>query len=199
MAVRRYQGGRSQVRARLYSMYKWYELSPLRVLGGCVELDTVTVLNPGDTQFEDYLPQLIDIYESAYRDLPLYADQGHAKVHDYLRWLRESDIGGFFVALDNGTPVGFACLHSERRGWHGDPIGELHEVVVKPGCQGHGIGRELIARAIQYADDRGRERVRLWVGDKNERAATIYRRLGFVTLSRHGVWERMELVLTRSQ
>lgn len=164
-----------------------------------MEVDTIVVVNPDQRQFEDLLPQLIRIYESAYRGLPQYSDHGLAQVSDYLRWLYEGDPEGFFVALDRDLPVGFASLHSDRRGWHGDPIAELQEVVADPDRQGEGIGRELIHRAIRYAVEKGRDRLRLWVGEKNQRAATIYRRLGFVTLSHHGMWERMELSLARYQ
>ena len=169
-------------------------------LGGRVELETITIVNPDETQFDELLPDLIRVYQSAYRDLPpYYSDHGLARVSDYLRWLYEGEPEGFFVALDRGVPVGFVSLHSEKHGWHGDLIGELQEVVTDPDCQGKGIGRELITRSLRYAADRGRDRVRLWVGERNSRAANLYRRLGFVTLSQHGMWERMELVLATNQ
>lgn len=164
-----------------------------------MDVETITIANPDEARFDELLPELIRVYQSAYHDLPpSYSDHGLARVSDYMRWLYEGEPEGFFVAIEHGAPVGFVSIHTEKRGWHGDLIGELQEVVTDPECQGRGIGRELIIRALRYAADRGRDRVRLWVGERNRRAAKLYRRLGFVTLSRHGMWERMELVLARN-
>jgi RimJ/RimL family protein N-acetyltransferase len=52
-------------------------------------------------------------------------------------------------------------------------------VFVQPEHRGSGLVEELFEAAVAWAWERGAERVRLYVHERNERAARAYRRLGF--------------------
>lgn len=45
----------------------------------------------------------------------------------------------------------------------------------------HGLGRQLLDRAVNWAAEHGAEVLRLWVDDTNPDAAEFYRALGFVS------------------
>lgn len=52
-------------------------------------------------------------------------------------------------------------------------------VFVRPEYRGSGLVEELFGVAVAWAYERGAERVRLYVHERNERAIRAYRRLGF--------------------
>lgn len=74
-----------------------------------------------------------------------------------------------WVACQAGTPVGFISLLDSF-------IGGLF---VDPSCQGQGIGRKLIAKALK-----SRKKLSLDVYTRNEQALRFYTALGFQELSR---------------
>lgn len=63
-------------------------------------------------------------------------------------------------------------------------IGLCHigAVAVVPTLWGKGIGRQLVGAIIASAITRGYEEVQLWTQLDNERARSLYERLGFQTL-----------------
>ena len=53
-------------------------------------------------------------------------------------------------------------------------------MAVKPGCQGMGIGKQLMERCFAAAKENGMVRVRLEVRKNNPRAISLYERYGFL-------------------
>ncbi len=89
------------------------------------------------------------------------------------------------VALSAHEVVGMANLHilqpSPRRG-HVRGLG----IAVSPKWQGRGVGRQLMSRLLDWADNWGAVlRIELWVHADNEPAITLYRSLGFAQEGRH--------------
>jgi len=91
-----------------------------------------------------------------------------------------------FVAADGDAVVGFATAE-EKRHWAGATDTYIGELVVAERAEGNGIGRELVAAAIEWGRDRGHERVTLQTGTANLGARAFYEALGFeeedITLS----------------
>jgi putative acetyltransferase len=89
------------------------------------------------------------------------------------------------VALADGRIVGLAGLHpvsSSLRRAHCRGLG----IGIAAGWQGRGVGRLLIARLLDWADNwAGVLRVELEVHVDNERAIGLYRALGFEQEGRH--------------
>jgi putative acetyltransferase len=89
------------------------------------------------------------------------------------------------VALAGDTIVGTAGLHSAGFGLrraHARSLG----VAVALKWQGRGVGRRLLQRLLDWADNWGGVlRVELWAYADNERALALYRSLGFVEEGRH--------------
>lgn len=89
------------------------------------------------------------------------------------------------VAVANGSVIGQAGLHNPHvnlRRAHVRMLG----IAVAPAWQGKGVGRELIARLLDWADNWTTVlRIELTVHADNDRAIALYKSMGFVEEGRH--------------
>ena len=85
------------------------------------------------------------------------------------------------VAEDVSGIAGFVtCGPSE--GEDADPTtGEVYAIYVHPRAWSHGLGRELLARAIESLRAQGFRDAVLWMLEGNERARRFYERAGWRT------------------
>ena len=83
---------------------------------------------------------------------------------------RDSSVIGMVVAqlLDETSPV---C--------HAMKLCRLNTIVVDEGARGAGAGRALIEAVERFARESGAADIRLAVADFNERAISLYERLGY--------------------
>jgi len=133
--------------------------------------------------------ELVKVYMRAYRGLDQYGESSEERARRYLRWCWSKAKDGFFVAKIDNKIVGFiVCDDDWYSKYEGKTVGAIHEFAVDKDYQGHGIGRKLMERCLEYL--KGKE-IELWVGEKNERAKRFYREYGFVEDGRHGKWVRM--------
>lgn len=85
-----------------------------------------------------------------------------------------------FVAEDDrGTPLGFIHLISGTDYYSDSVTGHVADLVVEAGAAGQGVGSALLAFAEQWARQHGFAMLTLSVIVENERARSLYRRLGF--------------------
>ncbi|ADB58108.1 GNAT family N-acetyltransferase [Archaeoglobus profundus] len=137
----------------------------------------------------------VEVYTLAYKGLEEYAYTSKRDVKLYFRWLLKRDPEGFFTYVA-GKPVGFiACDCNWFSVFEGEEVAEIHEIVVHPEWQGKGIGTSLMKKALDYAKERGRKVVELWVGVKNLKAIRFYKKFGFKERGVFGRWLRMTLNL----
>ncbi len=140
----------------------------------------------------DPLETLVDVYRSAYRGLEDYAYTRTTDIRRYLRWLISRDKNGFFVAEANKQLIGFiGCDTNWISFFEFKRVCEIHEIAVLSEWQGRGVGRTLLFKALEYAKNRGRNLVELWVGIRNYRAIKFYEKMGFVRRNSWGKWLRM--------
>jgi ribosomal protein S18 acetylase RimI-like enzyme len=92
------------------------------------------------------------------------------------RWKWEQETHRLTVAeSDGGDVIGFTYVGpSETEG-----AVELYAIHVVPELVGTGIGRELMANALEQLREIGGERAVLWVLEENERARRFYDRAGW--------------------
>jgi GNAT superfamily N-acetyltransferase len=89
-----------------------------------------------------------------------------------------------YVVQDGEEIVGsFALLIADNLGHLGAPSGLVEDVVVRPNQQGKGIGRQMMAFAIERCRARGCYKVALSSNFKRDRAHKFYDSIGF---ERHG-------------
>lgn len=93
-----------------------------------------------------------------------------------------------WVALREADVVGFLCAGT-RPHWSGQVDAYVGELVVAERAEGHGVGHLLMARAEQWAQEAGHDRLTLETGAANTGALAFYAALGYAT---------EEVVLTRA-
>jgi ribosomal protein S18 acetylase RimI-like enzyme len=94
----------------------------------------------------------------------------------------------FLVRPVNGdAPIGMVLTSTVDSG-----VGHTTQVCVKPGHQGHGVGRQLMEHSIQALARRGYKLLSLTVTAANKGAVQLYENLGFRTIKSFaaGVWEQ---------
>jgi len=106
-----------------------------------------------------------------------FPTQAVEEVASYLNWcLRQTENGRLvrLVAEANGEAIANAQLTLRGK------IAEIGSLVVAEGYRGRGIGTALIAALADIARQRGARALEIGVRPDDERAHTLYVRLGFV-------------------
>lgn len=129
------------------------------------------------------------------RDLSAEAFQAFGDYRELLpRWLSEPGVLTF-VAVEDGEKRGFAMLGyyfgDQARSWC---YADLLAIAVHPAARGHGLGRRLLARAIEAAREARRSlgvrELRLTVADTNHGAIRLFTAAGFAPDGRdHGRYD----------
>lgn len=124
--------------------------------------------------------------------MPMYAYNKRKSVKSYLDWLYKGDPEGFFITEVGEEIVGFIACHAGWEDYREGKVCEIHEFAVKREFQGKGIGKTLLEKAIEYALLKNHKKITLWVGEGNGRAISMYKKAGFHTLYKAGIWLRMK-------
>jgi ribosomal protein S18 acetylase RimI-like enzyme len=127
---------------------------------------------------------LRDLRMRALRDAP-HAFEMTAAEEDAVpeqEWGRRAAAPGraVFVAPGDGPAVAMAGVVLRD----GGERAVLWGMWVDPGARRRGLGRELVEAAADWARREGADRVELWVTDRAEGAAALYRRAGFEATGR---------------
>ena len=108
-----------------------------------------------------------------------------AIIEGYLQYLlREvaETSGTFFIAEDDGRPIGFVCVFGLMSPWSPDEdpaeYSFVSDLYVEPAYQGQGVGKELLACAEAYGQALGAPRIELAVHAANT-ALELYTHLGY--------------------
>ena len=127
-----------------------------------------------------------------------YPDELLANVREYLAWcLRQADKGWIvrLVAELDAEVVGNVQLTMR------DGVGEVGSLVVAAAYRGRGLGRRLVAAAIEIGKERGLQALEIDFSEDRPAVGDFYARMGFKkerelspdTSTRHLVRLRMEL------
>lgn len=92
-------------------------------------------------------------------------------------------VGGFWVATDDGDPVGSIALSPLD-----DHVAELDVMYVAPGHRRAGVARALLAALEAHARGAGVSVLRLRAGEPQPEALRFYVAAGFVPIAAFGNW-----------
>ncbi len=105
--------------------------------------------------------------------------------------LADASRGVFLLALSGGQSAGVAYLSYQWTLEHGGKIAWLEELYIEPCLRSRGLGRHLLAFALDHARSVGCLAVDLEVEQAHPRSANLYRREGFVPLGRSRFYRRL--------
>lgn len=85
---------------------------------------------------------------------------------------------GFFTALADGVPVGFAT-YGQFRGGNGYARSMEHTVILGPGARGHGLGRALMIAVEDHARRAGHHVMMAGVSGGNPEGRAFHESIGY--------------------
>lgn len=122
-----------------------------------------------------------------------HREQGDLSLEGLLAKEREPwfDARGFLLHETAGEVDGFCWtkVHADAD----PPVGEIFVIGIDPDAVGRGLGRALVLAGLDHLRDRGLTEAMLYVDDDNGPAVRLYRNLGFVTVARDKLFERVAL------
>jgi ribosomal protein S18 acetylase RimI-like enzyme len=97
-----------------------------------------------------------------------------------------------WLALDDEIPVGVLIAFLGFSTFQAKPLLNLHDVAVRPGWRGQGVGRKLLAAAEDEARRLGCCKLTLEVRGDNDVARHLYEKFGFEGgTPRYEFWSKM--------
>ncbi|MGB0722814.1 MAG: GNAT family N-acetyltransferase [Gammaproteobacteria bacterium] len=128
------------------------------------------------------LPYILGLYAQPAMDDGRVLDEEHAgKIFE--RMQRYPDYVLYVGEMNGAIVASHALLIMDNLGHRGAPSAIVEDVVVAPQWQGRGIGRAMIAHALEIARERGCYKLVLSSNRRRLAAHRFYERLGF---ERHG-------------
>ena len=93
--------------------------------------------------------------------------------------LRRHPTTHVLLAFDRDEAVGIATCFRGFSSFHAQPLLNIHDLAIKAGRRGQGIGRRLLAAVEARARQLGCYSVTLEVGQNNRNARALYDEVGF--------------------
>ena len=145
------------------------------------------VRTAGERDVEQIRSLLAETFHASYD--PFYGSERVQKMIDGWNSLaairsRIQKREGEFLVADNGKNIGglgYAAVYPKMA-----KTAMLHQLYVRPSCQGEGIGRDIFAELETCFPDA--EIMRVEVALQNVRAISFYNRLGFSEVDRMEEW-----------
>jgi ribosomal protein S18 acetylase RimI-like enzyme len=105
------------------------------------------------------------------------------QIRDTAAVLLEDHNTEFLLAAPDhqGPPAGVCQLRYRLSVWTGADDCWLEDLYIQDGARGAGLGRALVAAAVERAAKRGCRRIELDVNEQNAKAIAFYEQLGFTT------------------
>ena len=142
----------------------------------------------------------VTIRHAAEKDVPIIVELNHAlfqedagqrdpfmnlnwpqeEGHEYFSKLMRSERGLGLLAEAEGKVIGYLVGYL-RRSSSLRPVkmAELESMYVREAYRGQGVGQQLVQKFLEWARERGVERVSVTAYVANERAVAFYEKLGF--------------------
>ena len=126
------------------------------------------------------LGRIVSLHGEAYEPLGGYGLRFEAYVGQTIAdfVLRDAAKGRIWMAEHAGNLVGCAAIVLRE-----NDVGQLRWVVVDPAERGRGLGKDLVARALDYCRDQGCCSVVLETTDRLPESEKMYEKFGFCITS----------------
>jgi N-acetylglutamate synthase-like GNAT family acetyltransferase len=148
------------------------------------------------------LGRIVSLHGEAYAPLAGFGLRFEAYVAQTIaEYVLDNDARGrIWLAEQDGKLIG--CTAVALRD---DNTSQIRWVVVDPAARGHGLGNELVGRAVDYCKAEARNSIYLFTTDGLAESQSLYEKLGFEMISNetNELWDgprpliRMQLELAR--
>lgn len=162
---------------------------------GSATLHFRTTLRPGDLGCLTYLHG--GIYAQEYGWDPTFEAYVAAGLAEFVLG-HDPARERVWIAEIGGETVGSIAIVRARGEDAAEDTAQLRWFLVKPTARGRGLGRRLVAEALDFCREAGYRRVILWTVRGLEAAAHLYRAAGF-TLAYESTHERWGRVVTEEK
>jgi (aminoalkyl)phosphonate N-acetyltransferase len=85
----------------------------------------------------------------------------------------------YYIAENGTTFLGFISFHTQQLLHHCDNVGEIQEFYVAESFRNKGIGKQLINKVFEYADQNKLKSIEVTTNKKRMENTIIYENLGF--------------------
>ncbi|KIC02505.1 GCN5 family acetyltransferase [Flavobacterium sp. JRM] len=85
----------------------------------------------------------------------------------------------YLLAENENEVVGFISFHTQNLLHHCGLVGEIQEFFINKDYRGKGIGRQLIQKILDYADQNNLKSIEVTTNRRREENVLIYENLGF--------------------
>ena len=110
----------------------------------------------------------------------------------------------FFFVYFNHKVAGYLKVntHNAQTEEMGDEALEIERIYVKNEFQKHGLGKDLLNKALEVAMEQNKKNIWLGVWEKNEKAIAFYQKMGFVQTGTHSFYmgdeEQIDFIMTKT-
>jgi len=137
------------------------------------------------TDIQEVAQVHIASWQSAFRGVLSDKVLDQLKLEDFMeQWrsnLQQEYRENLLATTDDGQVVGFISFGPERtqEAQAQSSMGELYGLYIHPEHWGHGVGKELLAKALEQLKQKSFREVVLWTMQKNAMARAFYAKHGF--------------------
>ncbi|MBZ5203052.1 GNAT family N-acetyltransferase [Planomicrobium chinense] len=161
-------------------------------LDDAVELQAVSKETFTETFQEQNSPEHLNAYlERAYNLEQLEREIANPSSHFYFVLYGQQVAG--YLKINTGN------AQSEEMG---DDSLEVERIYVKKDFQKHGLGKQLLNKAMEMALELNKSKIWLGVWEENDNAIAFYQKKGFVQTGAHSFFmgddEQIDLIMTKS-
>ncbi|SOC16625.1 spermine/spermidine N-acetyltransferase [Ureibacillus xyleni] len=107
----------------------------------------------------------------------------------------------FFFVYFNNEVAGYLKVNTDEAEVGQESI-EIERIYLKTNYQKHGLGKLLINKAVEIAQQLGNKKIWLGVWEKNENAIAFYKKMGFVQTGSHSFYlgdeEQTDYIMTKT-
>jgi len=109
----------------------------------------------------------------------------------------------FFFVYVNHEVAGYLKVNTDNAQSEkmGDESLEIERIYVKKKYQKHGLGKNLLNKAVEIAIEQQKKKIWLGVWEENENAIAFYKKKGFVQTGAHSFYmgdeEQVDLIMTK--